>query len=406
MKTLVLDSMETLATAGEKPARAHRPARILLRARAMGGNLSASGMEIAVLEFHRDLHLTVRADRNSRWRLESVVEIRFDTPDWGPEPAKVRVEKVLHGEEEGIRIGLRILSMSLDAHQSLVRHLIHAEGWTPAQARKAGFRVRSLKGMLQLGLARSPGEYAAVLQLRRDAYVRVGKRDPSTLPAQMISPLDGISRILTATHNGKLVGCMAFIFPTLETTVLDTQSGFPAAKYPVSLPPKSSLIDVARLCVHEDYRGTDIVQQLFAQGFLEFAQSDRKMFLTSATRDMLPFYLSVGFRPLGAVYNHPLLQGREHHLIGLTKESLYCRLSMNLLDWNLWYGEAARTYLAAKPKNLSLVESMALRGRLLFETMADNRKNHREAREFQEHFASRAKRFGVWKTPNPSPGKP
>jgi predicted GNAT family N-acyltransferase len=230
-------------------------------------------------------------------------------------------------------------------------------------------------------------DYAEVLYLRRDAYVGVGKKPEGTTPESMAGRLDGMSRILMAHHHDTLVGTMTFTYPNSEDTILDSQMGFPNQKYPVFIPPKSNLIEVSRLCIHQEYRSTDLLQGLFEHGMKHFLMSDRHWLLTSAVSDLLPTYLRIGFKKMGASYKHPALNNQEHHLIMAPREAFLWGKGMNLLVWNTLFGDVIQYLLNRNLVDVTGPERVLIRTQLLFRPLSrcflDNRANQAFRRHLQ-----------------------
>jgi predicted GNAT family N-acyltransferase len=241
---------------------------------------------------------------------------------------------------------------------------------------------------LRFRSVRSMEDYAEVLGLRREAYVGAGKRGQDTLPEDMASPLDGKSRILMALHHDRLVGTLTFTFPTDEGTVLDSQTGFTGAKYPVAIPPKANLIEVSRLCIHSEYRGTDVLQGLFEHGLKHFLLSDRHWLLTSAMDELLPMYERIGFRRLGASYKHPRLNNKEHHLIIAFRGTFLAGLGVNILVWNSIFGKLVRYLADHRLLRLSLWERAVIRGKLAFQPLARFLMSRAANRAFRKHLDS------------------
>ena len=182
-----------------------------------------------------------------------------------------RVAWIHATEANHVRFGVACVDMPWDLHNGICDYLLFSRQWTPGRLRQAGFLARQVKGRLRFRSVKTMDDYAEVLYLRRDAYVGAGKKSKDTRPEDMASRLDGQSRILMAWHQDKLVGSLTFT-PSLHAKMRywKAVAAFSGRKYPVAIPPKASLIEVSRLCIDEEYRGTDLLQGLFEHGAKHF----------------------------------------------------------------------------------------------------------------------------------------
>ncbi len=310
----------------------------------------------------------------------------FELASYRSLPMRVRVAWINAASAEEIRFGVECADIDFRLHNGICDFLMFSRQWTPARLFDAGFRVQQVKSHLRFRSVKSLEDYAEVLYLRRDAYVGAGKRARETSPEDMASALDGKSRILMAHHHERLVGTLTFTFPTSEETVLDSQAGFQGGKYPVPLPPKANLIEVSRLCIHPEYRGTDVLQGMFEHGLKHFLMSDRHWLLTSAMDELLPMYERIGFRRLKASYKHPQLNNKEHHLIIASRTAFLGGFGINLLVWNSLFGELIRYLMKHELIALSRWERLFIRTKLLCEPLAARALKGRAVKAFRKHL--------------------
>jgi predicted GNAT family N-acyltransferase len=297
-----------------------------------------------------------------------------------------RVTWVQATEADQVRFGVACVDMPWDLHNGISDYLLFSRQWTPGRLRQSGFLARQVKGRLRFRSVKTMGDYAEVLHLRRDAYVGAGKKPKDTRPEEMASPRDGHSRILMALHNEKLVGTLTFTFPAREEEILDSEAGFPGRKFPVRIPPKTSLIEVSRLCIDEEYRGTDLLQGMFEHGVKHFLISDRYWLLTSAVPELLPLYERIGFAKLGASYKHPGLNHLEHHLILAHRDTFLMGKGMNLLLWNSLFGDLVRHLLDRKLIQVAGPVGLLIRAKLMLGPISKRLLENRAARAFRRHL--------------------
>jgi hypothetical protein len=314
------------------------------------------------------------------------LKLFFELASYRQIAVPVRVVWINASSSKEVRFGVACMGMDFRLHNGICDYLLFSRQWTPARLFGAGFRAQQVKGHLRFRSVKTMEDYSEVLHLRRDAYVGAGKKAEATTAEDMASPLDGKSRILMAHHHGRLVGTLTFTFPTSEDTVLDSQRGFQGAKYPVAIPPKANLIEVSRLCIHHEYRGTDVLQGMFEHGLKHFLMSDRHWLLTSAMDDLLPIYERIGFRSLDASYKHPQLNNKEHHLIIAPRTAFLGGFGINLLVWNSIFGDLVRYLMAHNLVPLTPIERLFIRAKLWFQPLSKRFLAGRAEKAFRLHL--------------------
>ncbi|MEO6095514.1 MAG: hypothetical protein ABIW76_07510 [Fibrobacteria bacterium] len=316
------------------------------------------------------------------------LKIHFEIASHREAPMTARVAWVHATEANEVKFGVACMDMALTLHNGICEFLLFSRLWSPARLRQAGFRSQQVKNRLRFRSVKTMDDYAEVLYLRRDAYVGVGKKPLGTRPEEMAGNLDGQSRIMMAHHQDKLVGTLTFTFPTREDAVLDSQAGFPGQKYPVEIPPKANLIEVSRLCIHDEYRSTDLLQGMFEHGIKHFLLSDRHWLLTSAVADLLPIYQRIGFYRLKASYKHRALNNQEHHLLLVHRDAFLHGRGMNLLVWNTMFGELIGHLLGRGLIKVPGYVRAIIRFKLLFLPFSKRLLEKRARRAFKKHLDS------------------
>ncbi len=314
------------------------------------------------------------------------LKIHFELASHRETPMIARVAWVHATEANEVKFGVTCMDMAWTLHNGICDFLVFSRLWSPARLRQAGFRSQQVKGRLRFRSVKTMDDYAEVLYLRRDAYVGIGKKPAGTRPEEMAGNLDGLSRILMAHHQDKLVGTLTFTFPVREDAVLDSQAGFPGQKYPVEIPPKANLIEVSRLCIHEEYRSTDLLQGMFEHGIKHFLLSDRHWLLTSAVAELLPIYQRIGFRKLKAAYKHRALNNQEHHLILAHRDAFLYGQGMNLLVWNTMFGELIGHLLGRRLIKVPGHVRAIIRLKLLFLPLSKRMLEKSASRAFKKHL--------------------
>lgn len=316
------------------------------------------------------------------------LDLHFELPGMRDLPLKARVAWVFATDDHRARFGVSCMAMDFALHNCISDFLLVTRHWSPARLRAAGFRVQQVKQRLRFRTVQSREDYDAVLCLRRDAYVGAGRKPEGTPPEAMVGRLDAQSRILTAWHGSELVGSLTFAFPDREDILLDSEGGFPGQAYPVQVPRKADLIEVSRLCIHPAYRSTDLLQGLFEHGMQHFLSSDRHWLLSSAVPELLPLYLRIGFKTLGATYCHPALGNAEHHLILAHRDVFLRGKGMRHAVWLGLFGDVLRFLVRNHPRLFPLSLRLRLVPHLLMHPLMKRMSQARLRRAFKQYLAT------------------
>ena len=342
---------------------------------------------LQISDINRDMGLSFVSTDPSILLFEGMeLQVHFELSSYQESPMTVRVVWVHATNSSQLKFGALCMGMDWKLHNGIRDFLLFSRHWTPARLSEAGFHSQQVKSSLRFRTVKNMQDYAEVLYLRRDAQVGIDKNLSGVTPESMASRLDGSSRILMAHHHDKLVGSMIFTYPTSQDTVLESQAGFPGQKFPVDMPPNANLIEVSRLCIHEEYRGTDLIQGLFEHGIKHFLTSDRHWLLTSASADMLPNYQQIGFVKLGAKYKQPTLNNQEHHLIMAHRNAFLWGKGMNLLVWSTLFGDVIQYLVDRDMVTLSKLDRLFIRAKLLLLPLSRRFLENRAGQAFRRHL--------------------
>lgn len=243
----------------------------------------------------------------------------------------------IHVPEPGKTVfEVKVNSMSSETKSMIINQLFQIHGWEPQDLRKNGFYHKGYRPLIKYRSVNTEKEYLDVLKLRRHAYVSVDKVCRDCSCQDLASDLDQKSRILTAYHHDQLIGTVGIIFPDSELMVLDTEKTFENG-YPVKMPPKTNMIEIARLCIRKEYRSTDIMFGLFEHIYRILITSERDYIITSTDDHMWPLYKTVGFSRTDMTYGHPLLNGLKHHVIIMHRKCLLHSNGVSIFVWGRLY---------------------------------------------------------------------
>jgi len=156
-----------------------------------------------------------------------------------------------------------------------------------AEIRNTGLNLKNAKNAILNDSVKTEKDYQEVIELRKRAYLRYSSGDSPELSDHF----DANSRILTARHQGKIVGTLRLIFHK-PGDVLEVGEHL---KVPENFPAHEELIEASRLAVDPDYQLSSVVLDLQRQMFVVMVQTGRR-FMVGATPD----HLSENYKRIGA----------------------------------------------------------------------------------------------------------
>jgi len=243
----------------------------------------------------------------------------------------------IHVPEPGKTVfEVKVSSMPSGTKKIIANQLFQRHGWEPKDIRNNGFYHKGFRPLIKYRSVNTEEEYLDVLKLRKHAYASVDKVCKDCPCQDLASDLDQKSRILTAYHHDQLIGTVGIMFPDNESLVLDTEKTFENG-YPIKLPPKTNMIEIARLCIREEYRSTDIMFGLFEHVYRVLITSERDYIITSTDEHMWPLYKRIGFLKTGMTYAHPLLNGLKHDIIIVHRSRGLHSRGVSIFVWGRLY---------------------------------------------------------------------
>jgi hypothetical protein len=300
------------------------------------------------------------------------LEIRFSLPSSGDNRFRGEIETLEKLPGGLVRFRMNPLSLSTGLANDLAELLACDGGINPDSLKRFGFPMRFFRNRISFRFVETMEDYEAVLQLRRNAYVEVGKRTAETAPEEMSIAWDKASRILCAFHEDRLVASAAITFPASETDTLRSETAFPGNRFPGNPPPKTELLEVNSLCTHRDFRRGDLLHAVFEQIARIFILSDRNYIMNLSDSRLLPMYLGIGFKDQKVTGT---FLGIPHHLIKIPREAVTRAKGLGLLRWNALYGDLMEDVLAKGMLPMTLRERLTLRARLALKPLASRLRN-------------------------------
>jgi hypothetical protein len=248
------------------------------------------------------------------------------------------VTRVLTDDPESLRAEVLVQAPSHKVQINLANYLVKMCKVTPSDVKEMGLEPSSVSDNFRFRYCKTEAQYEAVLKLRYEAYTQAGKVTKGSTPASMASPLDQLSRILTVYHGDTLVASITLTFPPDDHVVLDTEKAL-AGGYPSWFPPKADILELARFCIKEEYRKSHLALRVFQHVYKIFAQSGRKLIVSSTSDQLWPLYRAIGMKKAGVSYDHPVFKGLIHHLITIPIDCPTATRGLGPLKWNYLYRE-------------------------------------------------------------------
>jgi hypothetical protein len=301
-----------------------------------------------------------------------VLDIRFSLPSSGDNRFRGEIESLEKLPGGFVRFRMNPLSLSTGLANDLAELMVCDGGINPEVLKRFGFPTRFFRNRISFRFVETMEDYEAVLNLRRNAYVEVGKRDAGTAPEDMSIAWDKTSRILCAYHEDQLVASAAITFPASEADTLRSETAFPWNRFPGKPPPKTELLEVNSLCTHKDFRRGDLLHAVFEQIARIFVLSDRNYIMNLSDSRLLPMYLGIGFKDQKVTGT---FLGIPHHLIKIPREAVTKAKGLGLLRWNALYGDLMEDILDKDMLPMSFRERLILRARLALKPLASRLRN-------------------------------
>jgi predicted GNAT family N-acyltransferase len=223
---------------------------------------------------------------------------------------------------------------------------------------KEGFPIVSLKKSIYFKFAENKKDYEKVLQLRKLAYAKK-IQDPSLIS----DSLDERSIIVMAVYKDQLIATLRLIFND-GTQVMENEK---SVKLPDYFPPKNQILEVGRVCTHPDFRGSDLLTEMFRFTALTLAESDRKYIVTGSMKNLLPLYKKLGFKTTGIYYRYKELNNLEHQVLFLDVYKVGTAKTLNPIRWLYWnvVWEELYDYVVIQKKLIKFTKIDKLRIKLI-----------------------------------------
>jgi hypothetical protein len=178
-----------------------------------------------------------------------------------------------------------------------------------AHIRAAGITCKSVRRLVTWRQAQSKSEYEHVCRQRYEAYVLDGKLDGSCGADFVKEQYDKHSVIIYAEHRGQIIGSVRATACRRPGEKFEIEEAGPLPSY-LS---RERTIEISRLCVCGEWRGTDLPIGL-AERAAEIVIKERAEYaITSCTEDRIELYRQLLFEPTGEILYLPAFKDIPHY---------------------------------------------------------------------------------------------
>ncbi|GLQ30207.1 N-acyl amino acid synthase FeeM domain-containing protein [Litoribrevibacter albus] len=218
----------------------------------------------------------------------------------------------------------------------LNKFLMQYTSSTPEQIRQAGFKVLSVKEFIHYRFAETQADYEAVLRTRRFAYSGVKKIDSEADLERVSYFFDDYSHILMVMHNEEIIGSATMIVGDGDNAPFEIQTFFDDDN-PIELPPANKTIEVAALCLHPDYRDTDILHGIFEQIYMLTMMLNKEYIIASSDKYLLKLYQSIGFKLTPYSFVQPKYNDLQMSVLVIHQDAAQSAMGVKkMIWWPLW----------------------------------------------------------------------
>ena len=241
--------------------------------------------------------------------------------------------------KELIAVGTKFIDPSTKLKEIIGQYLFQfGEISSLKELKENNLISRNVSSKVDFRFVKNEKEYREVLELRKTAYLNVGKAKESDKVESFSDIYDARSRIVIGEFNGKIIATSRLTFHEHtdqfeQQEFSDKLEGFPQ--------PHESL-EIMRVCVHPDFQSSDVLLGMFHFNALTAVQSKRKFVVMSVTEEMLLFYSRIGFQATDIKYPHPVLNNTTHHVCVADVVEGMSGKNCHPVYWNIVWADITR----------------------------------------------------------------
>ncbi len=286
-------------------------------------NISSGGMQISTSLRNKFIVPGIRLEATVSFPLTGQIRIFFET-----------INSSMKSEDgrEYLSLGCKFIRPSKQAIEVISQYLFQFGPPISLKEMKDNKLVpsNSVSG-IEFRYVRTKEEYDQVLDLRRMAYGGAGKL---AVGEDVSDIYDARSRIVIGTYKGTVIASTRLIFNEQSDQMEHEQF----VTFPDFIPRKDEICEITRVCLHPEFRGSEILLGLFRFLGITVAQSGRRYILGCATDQLLQTYLRIGFRDTKIKFSHKNLNNLEHTIFLCDMVKGLSGKGVNPIVWNVVWG--------------------------------------------------------------------
>ncbi len=283
-------------------------------------NVSSGGMQVSTSLRNKFIVPGIRLEATVSFPLTGQIRVFFEVAN-----SSMKTED----GREYLSLGCKLVKPSKQVLEIISQYLFQfGPPMSLKEMRDNNLMPANSASGIEFRYVRTKEEYEQVLDLRRLAYGGAGK---IAADEDVSDIYDARSRIVVGTYKGQIVASTRLIFNELADQMEHEQF----VAFPDWIPRKDDICEITRVCLHPEFRGSDILLGLFRFVGITVAQSGRRYILGCATDKLLPMYLRIGFQDTKINFAHKNLNNLEHTIFLCDVVKGLSGKDVNPLVWNV-----------------------------------------------------------------------
>ena len=290
-------------------------------------DVSANGMQIITSLRNKFIVPGMKFESSISFPMISQVRANFTIKN-------IRISDESGGEH--LSLGVEFSEKTTDLLDTIGQYLSQFSDVSKlSELHKDGLSPTTMTGSLNFSYVKTEDDYKEVLKLRYIAYKAEGKVSKNSTIEDMGDVYDTRSRIVIGKIGDKVVTTGRMTFCDFDQPLEHEEY----IEWDATLPRREDSVEIMRVCTHPDFRGSDILVQMFRFMATASAQSKRKWIVLCSTEKYLNMYKKMGGQITGHDFELTKLNNSPHKLlVGPIQDSLLGK-GLNPLFWNYIYGD-------------------------------------------------------------------
>lgn len=269
--------------------------------------------------------------------------LEFLLPTVGAAKMKIRVVQVdSDSDSNQLILNTVFINKNKDFEKKISKYLLcfgkKSEKKLISEIRSSGLKIKQIKTYIDFDYVRNEKDYSEVLNLRKQAYGREGKIPGHTRAEDMADIFDLNSIIIIAKHQETVIGSVRVTYCKDSTDRYELEDS-------IVVPnefKRSETIEISRLCVSDDFQGTDVVHGLIERCTEVGFKLGIKRVITSCVASMLDYYAKIGFFQKGKAFYLKTLNNLPHYFLVHNTQTSLKSTNLNPVYWFFSYSNIVK----------------------------------------------------------------